>query len=127
MSARLLIALCLSGAAGVLARYWVDGLISQRTGGGFPWGTLAINVSGSFALGFLFTFLAERTTAPAWARVGITVGFLGAYTTFSTLSLETLRLVEARELLAALANSAGSVVLGVLAAYAGVVLARLPA
>ena len=125
MTLKLLAALCVSGAAGVLARYWVDGAISTRTSGSFPWGTLAINLSGSFLLGFLFTLMAERTAAPAWLRMGLTFGFLGAYTTFSTLSLETLRLLEARQLVPALANSAGSLVLGVFAAYLGVMLARV--
>jgi CrcB protein len=113
----------IAGAAGTLARYWLDGAISRRVGG-FPWGTFVVNVTGSFLLGLAFTALAERTTAEPWLRSALTVGFLGAYTTFSTLSLESYRLVEDGSYALAFANTVGSVAAGLLAVYAGVALGR---
>src|SRR4051794_31595105 len=74
----------IAGAAGTLVRYWLDGAISRRMGG-FPWGTFVVNVTGAFLVGLVFTALAERTTVEPWVRSSLTIGFLGAYTTFSTL------------------------------------------
>jgi CrcB protein len=113
-----------AGAAGALARYWVEGIISRR-GGAFPWGTFVINVTGAFLLGFLFTILSERFRVVPWFRSAVTIGFLGAYTTFSTFSLETFRLIEDGSVILGLANALGSVVAGLLAVYAGVVLGRV--
>ena len=114
----------LAGAAGALARYAIDGLVSRRTGGGFPWGTLSVNVTGSFLLGFLFVLLAERYMVAPWIRSSLLIGFIGAYTTFSTLSLETFRLFEDGAHLLALANGLGSLVAGLLAVYGGIVVGR---
>jgi fluoride exporter len=118
------LAVALAGALGALARYGLDGFISRRAPGAFPWGTFAINVSGSLLLGLLFTLFTERLTVDAWVRSGLTIGFLGAYTTFSTLSLETYRLLEDRSVGLALANAAGSLAAGLIAVYAGVVMGR---
>ena len=118
------LAVALAGALGALARYGLDGFISRRAPGAFPWGTFAINVSGSLLLGLLFTLFTERLTVDAWIRSGLTIGFLGAYTTFSTLSLETYRLLEDRSVGLALANAAGSLAAGLIAVYAGVVMGR---
>ena len=112
-----------AGAAGALARYWLDGAISRRAGG-FPWGTFVVNVTGSFLLGLVFTALAERTTVDPWVRSSLTIGFLGAYTTFSTLSLESYRLLEDGSYGLAFVNAVGSLAAGLLAVYAGVVLGR---
>ena len=124
MDLRTLTALCVSGAAGVLARYAVDGLISARTGSAFPWGTFVINVSGAFLLGLLASLMTERYGVPPWLRLAATFGFLGAYTTFSTLSLETLRLIEVREYVQAGLNSLGSLGAGLIATYLGLALGR---
>jgi CrcB protein len=121
---RTLVALGIAGALGALARYGVEGWVSQRTGGGFPIGTFVVNISGAFLLGFLFTLLTERLALAPWLRSAITIGFLGAYTTFSTLSFETFRLAEEGEVLLALANMLGSVTAGFVAVYLGVVLGR---
>ena len=118
------VAVALAGALGALARYELDGFISQRAHGAFPWGTFAINVSGSFALGLLFTVFTERLSVDSWIRSGLMIGFLGAYTTFSTLSLETYRLAEDGALGLAFANALGSLGAGLLAVYGGVVLGR---
>ncbi len=112
------------GFAGAIARYVVDGAIADRTGGGFPWGTLAVNLSGSFLLGFLFALTAERAILPADIRGPIMIGFIGAYTTFSTWMLESWRLIEGGSYLPALANLGGSVVLGLIAVFAGLVIGR---
>jgi CrcB protein len=119
------LAIALAGALGALARYGLDGWIAHRATGAFPWGTFAINVTGSLALGLLFTLFTERLTVDAWVRSSVTIGFLGAYTTFSTLSLETYRLLEDGSLPLALANALGSLGAGLLALYAGVVIGRV--
>jgi CrcB protein len=114
----------LGGFAGAIARYAVDGAISDRTGGAFPWGTLVINATGSFVLGFLFALTAERAVLPAEIRGPLMIGFLGAYTTFSTWMLESWGLIESGSYGAALANVAGSIVVGLVAVSAGLVIGR---
>src|SRR5487761_1237138 len=81
------------GALGALARNALDGWVAAHYGGSFPWGTLVVNVSGCLVLGFVFTLLTERYTIDPSLRFGITTGFIGAYTTFSTFSLESVRLL----------------------------------
>jgi CrcB protein len=112
-----------AGSFGALARYGLEGWISRRAGS-FPWGTFVVNVSGSFLLGLLVTLVGERFAVAPWVRASLTIGFLGAYTTFSTLSLESYRLLEGRSYALAGANLAGSLAAGVLALYGGVVLGR---
>jgi CrcB protein len=112
------------GFAGAIARYLVDTVVSDRTGGGFPWGTLVINLSGSFVLGLLFALTTERAILPADIRGPVMIGFLGAYTTFSTFMLESWRLIEAGSWGAAIANLGGSVVLGLVAVVAGMAIGR---
>jgi fluoride exporter len=114
----------LGGFAGAITRYLVDGAVIHRTGGGFPWGTLVINVSGSFVLGLLFALTADRAILPADIRGPLMIGFLGAYTTFSTWMLESWGLVEGGSYLPALANLGGSIVLGLIAVAAGLTLGR---
>lgn len=114
----------IGGFAGAIARYLVDGAVADRTGGGFPWGTLAVNVSGSFLLGLLFAVSTERAILPAEIRGSVMIGFVGAYTTFSTFMLESWRLVETGAWPAALANLGGSLALGLVAVVAGLTLGR---
>lgn len=118
------IGIAIAGALGALARYALDGLVARRSPGAFPWGTFAVNVSGSFLLGFAFTLLTERLAVAPWLRSALTIGFIGSYTTFSTLSLETYRLAEDGAWALAAANVAGSVAAGLLALYGGIVLGR---
>ncbi len=118
------VAIAVAGALGALARYGLDGLVSRRAPTSFPWGTFAINVSGSFLLGLVFVLMAERFRPDPWLRSAVTIWLLGAYTTFSTLSLETYRLVEDGAYWLAFANVAGSLAGGLAAVYAGVVLGR---
>ncbi|CAI8858793.1 fluoride efflux transporter CrcB [Methylococcus capsulatus] len=119
-----LFAIALGGAAGALARFWVSNGLYGWLGRDFPHGTLFINVSGSFLMGFLSVMLIQRFALAAEYRVAVLVGFLGAYTTFSTFSLETLALFEEGSLLKAALNVLLSVVLCLAAVWVGAVLAR---
>ena len=119
---RIVAGLMVFGALGAVARYGLDGLISDRASTAFPWGIFAVNISGSFVLGLLFTVMTERVAVDADVRIWITTGFLGAYTTFSTLTLESVRLFQDRAYVLAAANSIGSLAAGLLAATAGVAL-----
>ena len=119
-----LLLVCVGGAAGAGARYLVDGWISARAGGAFPWGTLTVNLSGSFLLGLLFALAIESSVLPSSIRAPVMIGFVGAYTTFSTLMLETYRLVEDGAVWLAVANVVGSSVLGLIAVVAGIALGR---
>jgi CrcB protein len=83
-----------------------------------------VNISGAFLLGLLFVLLTERVTVDPWIRSSLTIGFLGAYTTFSTLSFESYRLLEDGAVGLALANALGSVAAGLVAVYLGVVAGR---
>lgn len=112
------------GFVGAIARYALGGWIAGATGGSFPVGTLAINLSGSFALGILFALSTERALLGPEIRGPLMIGFLGAYTTFSTLSLETWRLLETGAVVAALANIGGSAILGLVAVWLGLTLGR---
>jgi CrcB protein len=111
------------GFLGAVARYQLDTLIA-RYHQAFPWGTLVVNLSGSFVLGVLFTLSSARLDASPVLRAALTVGFIGAYTTFSTFSLQAVRLTEDGEIALALGYVAASVVVGVLAAWAGMAAGR---
>jgi fluoride exporter len=118
------VAIAFAGALGALARYGLEGWVSRRAPTSFPWGTFVINVSGSFLLGIAFVVMTERFRPDPWLRSAVTIGFLGAYTTFSTFSLETYRLVEDGAYGLALANALGSLAAGLAAVYAGIVIGR---
>ena len=114
----------LGGFAGAISRYLVDGFVSDRTAGAFPWGTLAVNATGSFLLGLLFAMTTERAILPAEIRGPVMIGFIGAYTTFSTYMLESWGLIESGSYLPAVANLGGSVVIGLVAVAAGLIIGR---
>ncbi|MGH2772524.1 MAG: fluoride efflux transporter CrcB [Actinomycetota bacterium] len=109
---------------GGISRYLVEGWISSATRGTFPWGTLAVNASGSFLLGFIFTVMTERFLPHPDFRVAVTAGFLGAYTTFSTFAFETFRLGEDGAIVLASLNVVASVLAGVIAVWLGIVAGR---
>jgi CrcB protein len=112
------------GAIGAVARYAVDGWISDATRGQFPWGTLTINVLGAFLLGLVVALTTERLLlGPHW-RVALGIGLLGSFTTFSTYAYETVRLAEDGAIGVALANAFAMVALGLLAAVLGLALGR---
>lgn len=110
------------GAVGAVARYGLGGWVHERAGFAFPWGTLVVNVVGSLLIGFALQYLEASRLAPE-VRALIAVGVLGAFTTFSTFSYETVSLLEAGAWGRAAAYAFGSVLLGVLAVYAGISLA----
>lgn len=113
------------GFVGANARYLLGGWVQQRWGTAFPWGTLVINVLGCFVLGAFATLAMRFAWDETW-RLFVAIGFVGAFTTFSTFEYETLQLVaEGRQYGAAALNTVGSVVVGFGAAYLGVVGARL--
>ena len=114
----------IGGFFGAIARYTVDNRLTAWTGGALPWGTFAINMSGSFAAGLLFALLVERTSLPADLRGPVLVGFLGSYTTFSTWTLENWRMIDDGAWLSAALNLGGSMVIGVAAIMAGVAIGR---
>ena len=118
------LAIAAGGAAGAVARYWVSNGVYGLLGRDFPYGTLAVNVLGSLAMGFVYVLLLERVLAAAELRGLLLVGFLGAFTTFSTFSLETLNLIEQAAHLKAVTNVLVSVLVCILAAALGVWLGR---
>jgi len=115
----------LGGFAGAIARYVVDGAVAERVNSDFPLGTLVINASGSLLLGLLFAMSTERAVLPAEIRGPILIGFIGAYTTFSTFMLESWRLVETGAIGLAVLNLAGSTAMGLVAMVAGLAIGRL--
>ena len=117
-------AFVLAGGVGATLRYLVDGSIDDRTEGVFPWGTFVINVSGSLLLG-LVTGLTLYHAFPKAPRVVLGTGFCGAYTTFSTFSFETVRLIEEGAYAEAMSNAFGTLVISALGAGAGLALAAL--
>jgi fluoride exporter len=115
----------LGGFLGANARYLLGTWIVARYGTSFPYGTLVINVSGSFVIGLFLVLISERFVLhPHW-RLFVVVGFLGAYTTFSAFSFESLALLLDGAWWRGLANMVGSVILGLIAALSGMVVARL--
>lgn len=112
------------GFAGAIARYLLDARITSWTGGSAPWGTFAVNVTGSFMVGLLFALVVERAALPAELRAPLMIGFIGSYTTFSTLALESWHMIEDGAWLYASMNVAGSVAVGIVAVVAGVAIGR---
>lgn len=115
--------LSVGGALGVNARYWLGFWINRWAGPRFPWATFSINVSGSFAIGFLTMVLARWLPHPN-VRLLVLVGFLGGYTTFSTFAIESLMLWERGEPGRSISYVVGSVAAGLAAVVLGVGLAR---
>ena len=122
MAAALLVGI--GGFFGAVCRYFIDRRISAIAGGSFPWGTFAINVGGSFVVGLLFAVIVERSAFSPALRAPLMIGFLGAYTTFSTLMLESWRLIEDGAWLLAALNIGASVAVGLIAVVAGIVVGR---
>lgn len=118
------VAFVVAGAAGAVARHVLGTALNDRLSGRFPWGTLVVNISGSFLFGVV-TGLALDHGLPREPRIVLGTGFCGAYTTFSTFTYETIRLVEDGAVRAAVRNVAGTAVAAVVAAGAGLGLAGL--
>lgn len=114
----------IGGFVGAIARFVLGSYIGNRFGTRFPYGTFVINISGSFLLGAVMTMLVQRTNAsPNW-RYLVPIGFIGAYTTFSTFEYETLRTVQDGQMLIAFVNVALSVIVGFAAVWAGILVGR---
>jgi CrcB protein len=119
-----LILIAIFGAIGTLARYGLQGVVHDRTGGTFHYGTLVVNLSGCFLLGLIGQFTLNRMVIPPDWRVAIAVGFFGGYTTFSSFGWETAKMLEDGEWLPATTYVAASVVAGLLLSVAGIRLAN---
>lgn len=122
---KLLLAIACGGAIGALARHSLAAYVMRLTGGGFPYGTVVVNVLGSFLLGALVEVMALRWNVGLELRAFLTVGILGAFTTFSTFSLDVALLVQRNETLGAFAYAGASVVLSLLGLFLGLYAIRV--
>jgi len=119
-----IVSIAAGGATGALLRFWMSTGVYALLGRAFPYGTLAVNVLGSFVMGLLYVFMLERMeVSPEW-RAALLIGLLGAFTTFSTFSIETMNLIEAGEVSKAGINMLLSVSLCVLGCWLGMILGR---
>jgi CrcB protein len=114
------LAVSLGGALGAPARYFAGKLVTNHWGAGFPWATLVINLTGCLVLGFFLTAITERVAVRASLRLLVATGFLGAYTTFSTFSYETVHLIQGGHLARALIYAGVSLFGGLIAVFLGV-------
>jgi fluoride exporter len=120
-----LLALCIAGALGTLARYGLQGMVQRWTGGSFPWGTLAVNALGCLAFGIVWSVASERQLIGPQMRTLLLVGFMGAFTTFSSFVFETAQLGRGGQWLLAGANVGLELMLGAAALLGGIALGRL--
>ena len=118
-----LLLIAVFGAMGTLARYGLQGLVQVKMGSTFPYGTLAINLTGCFFLGLIGQFTLNRMVISPELRMAIAVGFFGGYTTFSSFGWETAKMLEAGEWIWATTYVATSVVFGLFLSVAGIRLA----
>lgn len=119
-----LFAIAAGGALGSVLRYGLSTWVHNLAGRGFPYGTLAVNVLGCLAMGFLFVLLVERMGENAVLRAGLLIGVLGGFTTFSAFSIETFNLIEQGAAAKAAANMAASLILCIGATWLGAIIAR---
>ena len=121
---REVIYILLAGGLGALGRYFMTGLAQRLLGEGFPYGTLTVNVLGSFLIGFIMQASISTDLVPPSLRIALTIGFLGAFTTFSTFSYETLGFIEDGAWLMASVNILANLVPAMIAVFSGVFLGR---
>ena len=112
------------GAAGCLSRYLLSSRVYGSLGTGFPYGTFAVNVLGAFAIGVIMEMARRSEILSQNLRMGLTIGFLGGFTTFSTFSYETFRLLEDGEFLVASVNILASVLACLFFTWGGIILAK---
>jgi CrcB protein len=113
------------GALGCVSRYYLSGWTYEKLGWGFPWGTLSVNVVGAFIIGLIMELGLRGALIPANLRIGLTIGFLGGLTTFSTFSYETFKLLETGRILVAFSNVLISVTVCLLFTWLGIVVAKV--
>jgi len=118
------LAIAVGGSLGALARYAVMEYFDRRIVSVFPWDTFLVNMTGCFIAGLVVATLVNGHETPAWLRLGLVVGFLGAYTTFSTFGQDLYDLTVGREYVEAVANAVASVTLGLLAVLLGTLAGR---
>ena len=118
------IAIAIGGSLGAIARYWFQTSAHQWLGFGFPYGTLSVNILGSLLMGFLSVLLVSRFEVSEAVRVGLLVGFLGSFTTFSTFAMDTLQLTESGAILKATSYILLSVLCCIIGAWAGLLTAK---
>jgi fluoride exporter len=121
------IAVAVGGALGSMARFWLTGAMTTLTGPRFPWGTMLINVLGSFVIGLVagITLTSARVSMHPDIRIFLMTGVCGGFTTFSAFSLQTLELLQTGDVVPAFGYAIGSVILCVIATYCGWLLGRL--
>ena len=117
--------IAVAGAVGTLCRYGLSGLVQRLCGAGFPWGTLAVNTLGCFLFGFIWSLADERLIISGETRFIVLIGFLGAFTTFSTFAFETSELWRVSEWMLVAANLLSHNVLGVTCVLLGLAAGRL--
>lgn len=115
--------IALGGALGSVARYWVGSTVGTRLGIRFPYGTLVVNITACFAIGFTLTWLGERVELSNTWRFLVPIGFIGAYSTFSTYEWETLETLRSGAFLLAGLYAIGSLMVGLAAVWTGAALA----
>lgn len=118
------ISIAFGGSLGALSRYYFSKIISSYLGGMFPWGTLIINLSGSLLIGFFYNIF-DKTIVSAELRTFISIGFIGAFTTFSTFAIENVNLFRDGEIKLGLFNIIASNALGILFALLGIFIAEI--
>ena len=118
------IALAIGGSFGAMLRYWVQAMTHQWFGFGFPYGTLSVNVIGSLLTGFLSVLIVSRFEVSEPVRVGLLIGFLGSFTTFSTFAMDALQLADGGAILKAVSYILLSVLFCIVGAWAGLMTAR---
>lgn len=121
---KLLLSIAVFGGLGCVSRYYLSGLVHEKLGWHFPWGTLAVNICGAFIIGLLMELSLRSAHLPPTLRIGLVTGFLGGLTTFSTFSYETFRLLESGHYGTALANVMVSVAVCLVFTWVGVLAAK---
>jgi fluoride exporter len=117
--------IALAGALGTLARYGLSGIVQRNLSAGFPWGTFVVNAAGCFLFGAIWALSAERFLINPEIRVIVLTGFMGAFTTFSTFMFESGQLMRDAEWMLVAANVGGQTVVGLIALFAGLAVARV--
>lgn len=119
------LAIAVGGAVGAVSRYWMYGSVGKLLGYSFPFGTLTVNLLGSLLMGFLSVILTDRLPLDAPLRLGLLIGMLGSFTTFSAFAMDTLILLQTGAVMKSLLYVTANLVLCVIAVWAGLLFAKL--